>query len=114
MKSTCQIVDDETTTRSESLDTTILPTMTPASTASENYNLLQNNDTLHAINFVDFSTHTIFNKEIINIYVMPTSVPVLVSIIFVLITIVVCMSIVMIVVCIVCYLLITGIIHYIN
>ncbi len=107
MKSTCQIVDDETTTRSESLDTTILPAMTPASTASENDNLFQNNDTLHAINFVDFSTHTIFNKEIINIYVMP-------SIIFVLITIVVCMSIVMIVVCIVCYLLITGIIHYIN
>ncbi len=34
--------------------------------------------------------------------------------VFVLITIAVCMSIIMIVVCIVCYLLITGRIHYIN
>ncbi len=105
MESTYNLLDDKTTMRSESLDTT-LPIVPTDSTTNNNNNLFQNDNTTKTLSLQNFSTDTIDNKEIVYIYVTPSSasaqVPIIIS---VLISIIICMAVTMAVGCIVCYII---------
>ncbi len=102
MESTYHLFDDKTTMRSESLDTT-LPIVPTDSTTNNNNNLFQNDNTIKTLFLQNFSTDTIDNKEIVYIYVTPSSAPVQdPTIISVLISIITCMAVTMAVGCIVC------------
>ncbi len=81
--------------RSESLDTT-LPIVPTDSTTNNNINLFQNDNTVN-INFLqNSSTDTIDNKEIVYIYITPSSAPVQVPIIIsVVVNIIICMAVTM-------------------
>ncbi len=105
MESTYHLFNYKTTLRSESLDTT-LPIMPKDSTTNNNNNLFQNDNTINTLSLQNFSTDTIGNKEIVYIYVTPSSAPVQdPTIISVLISIIVCMAVTMAVGCIVCYII---------
>ncbi len=73
-------MDDKTTMRSESLDTT-LPIVPTDSTTNNNINLFQNDNTVNKNFLQNSSTDTIDDKEIVYIYITPSSAPVQVPII---------------------------------
>ncbi len=105
MESTYQLLDDKTTLRSESLDTT-LPIVPTDSTTSNNNNLFQNDNNIKTLSLQNISTDTIDNKEIVYIYITPSSASIQVPIIIsVLISIIICMAVTMAVGCIVCYII---------
>ena len=87
--------------RSESLDTT-LPIVPTDSTTNNNINLFQNDNTVNKNFLQNSSTDTIDDKEIVYIYITPSSAPVQVPIIIsVVVNIIICMAVTMIVGCIV-------------
>ncbi len=101
MESTNHILDDKTSMRSESLDTT-LPVVYTDSTTNNNINLFQNDNTVNTNFLQNSSTDTVDDKEVVYIYIMPSSVPVQVPIIIsVVVNIIICMAVTMIVGCIV-------------
>ncbi len=102
MESTNYLLDDKTTMRSESLDTT-LPIVPIDSSTNNNINLFQNDN----INFLqNSSTDTIDNNEVVYIYITPSSAPVQVPVIIsVVVNIIICMAVTMTVGCIVCYII---------
>ena len=100
MESTHHLLDDKATLRSF-LDTT-LPTVPTDSTTNNNNDLFQNDNTVNTLSLQNFSTDTIDNKEIVYIYITPSSAPVHVPILIsVLIGIIICMGVTMTVGCIV-------------
>ncbi len=106
MESNYHLLNDKTTLRSESLDTT-LPMVPKDSTTNNNNNLFQNDNTINTLSLQNLSTDTIDNKEIVYIYVTPSSAPIQdPTIISVLISIIICMAVTMAVGCIVCYIII--------
>ena len=87
MESTYQLLDDKTTMRSESLDTT-LPIVPTDSTTNNNNDLLLNDNTVNTLSLQNFSINTIDNKEIVYIYITlfslaPVQVPIIISVVVV-------------------------------
>ena len=105
MESTYQLLDDKTTMRSESLDTT-LPIVPTDSTTNNNNDLLLNDNTVNTLSLQNFSINTIDNKEIVYIYITsslaPAQVPIIISVV---VNIVICMAVTMTAGCIVCYII---------
>ncbi len=80
MESTYHLLYDITTLRPELLDTT-LPIVPTDSTTNNNNNVFQNYNTVKTLSVHNFSTDTIDNKEIVYIYITPSSAPVRVPVI---------------------------------